>query len=456
MKRTLLAVPLLGLAGWAGATMYAGQETQSAYDQLLEQLRVQHGLQVEPMAYEKNFLSSKVKTIVNGQTGSLSQTQDLPAPFQAITDRFVLVHEIEHGPVVLSNGLKALAGRIKTTIDMESIDPEFAQSWKQACACEEPLVLQSEITLQGEYSHVFDMQSLDWQDGDKKLSFGGIHSESRVDADKMAKSSGETGALSIHFDGGSVDVASGQWQMSGREAIKHIVVGDAVFKLPRIDFENEGNVTELTGIEFDLKSDLSDGKINSYVDMGIASLTAPNLGLNDTHFDVAVTGLPADKITSLTKGIATLDMSSNGEPIELLKLYRQFIAPGIGIRYGLRGKHAVDGEFDAAVALTYQPSTGITFDDLQTVGDLVSALQADASVTFDDALLTQLPNNAGQNPMLASVFSKAGDEYKLKASLLEGNAELNGNPFPLSMMFAQQMAQPLPSMEAVALAMQQQ
>lgn len=456
MKKALLVAPLLGVAGWAGATMYAGQETQSAYDQLLDQLRVQHGLNVEPMEYEKNFLSSKVKTIVNTRTGTLSQTQDLPAPLLVMGDQFVLTHEIEHGPVVLSNGLKALASQIKTTLDLDSVEPEFAKAWKNACACEEPVVLLSEITLQGEYSHAFTMNALESQDGQTKYSFGGIQSNTHVNADKIARSTGQMGALYLQSEELEMDLAAGQWEMDGHEALKNIIVGEAVVNWPSMNIKGAEGGVELSGLQFDLKSDVTNGKLNSYGDFSIASLVAPFVELSDTHFDVAVTGLDANNLTEMSEKISKLDLSSQGQNAELLNLYKELLVPGVGIRYGLNGEHTSGGAFDASIELAYQPAEGKTFDDMHTVADLVNASLAEAKVNFDQQLLAHLPPQASQNPMLAFGFSQAGDKYSLNASLKEGIAELNGEPMPLAMMFAEQLAQPLPSAEEVAMMMQAQ
>jgi len=456
VKKLLLVLPLLGVAGWAGATMYAGQETQSAYDQLLNQLRVQHGLQVEPMEYEKNFLSSRIKTIVNKSNGQYDSVDDLPEPLRSLSSSFVLVHDIEHGPVVLSNGLKALAGRIKTTVDMDSLDPEFAQAWKQGCACEEPVVLQSEITLQGEYSHVFDVASIDWSDGDSHVSFGGIHSESRVDTDSRATSVGQTGVLSMQFDGSHINVAAGQWQLLGREAIKNIIVGDATFTLPSINIDNAGKNTALSEVKVELKSDLSNGNINSYADFSAGTLSTPMASFNDTHLDLEVNGISAETFTESMEGLSHLNRDIDQHAVELLEIYHNFIQPGLELKYGLRGENANGGAFDAGIALSYAPEAGISFDNMQTVGDLLTAIEAKASVKLDDTLLSQLPGDADQNPMLHSIFNRTSDGYSLNAHLLDGSAELNGNPFPLTMMFAEQLAQPLPTIEQIALAMKTQ
>ncbi len=454
MKRLLIAVPLLGAASWAGATLYAGNQAQTAYGELLEQLKVQHGLHVEPLDYDKNFLGSRVKTVVNGGSGSLSAAKDLPEPLRSLAGRFVLDHEIEHGPMVLSNGLQALAGRIKTTLDMDSLDPDFAQRWKEACACEEPVVLLSEISLQGEYSHAFTVASLDWRDGDKHVTFGGLRSQARVDSDKSARSSGEIGRLSLRWQqGSSLQVEPGQWQLDGTEAIKHIVVGEGVFSLPAVHFTQDGKVAEFQGIKALFNTEIQDGLLNSSFDVGLDVLKGPAGELQDTHLSFSLDGITASALSDFSGRLAMTDLSSDSAAqIELLQLYRGLIAPGIAFKYGLRGNHAAGGDFDASIAMKYDPAGGVSFASLQTVGDLVEAIKGDVSVAFDQGLLSVLPEQL--KLMIPSTFESLEGRYVLKAELSEGQAAVNGDPVPLAMMFGAQFAQPLPSLEEVALAMQ--
>lgn len=451
MKLALLAVPVVAAAGWGGTTLYVAQETESSFEQMAETMRVQ-GIQVESQSYEKGFRTSTARTVLSGEGGSLSAFKDFAEPLNRLADGFALEHAIEHGPVVLSGGVEALAGRVTTTLDMDSVDPEITKAWLAACDCDQPLLVASEIDLLGGSSHSFDFQALAFElENNSTLNFGGLKGETSIDASGLVSSKGTTGALSLVSDEGSLKLDAGDWEFSGKKLLEHFAVGEGAFNFPLLSLDADGKSNVFKGLKGVVASDITDGGLDTKVSFKVDSMQMADLpvdALSDFQLDVAMNRLPVDEMLSFTDKMADIDMSeAEGNPFYILELYRDLIVPGVGLEYGLSGTIAGQGAFDSLLKLSYQPTAGTGLDDIETVGDLVSSLHANLTLSGDAGLLDTLGADVSQNPMLAGFYDAAKDQYSVEASLADGVANLNGMPFPIGLMFAEQFAQPLPSIE---------
>lgn len=112
MKKILLAVPVVaGIAGasWAGTSLYSGNESRAAYEQVVADLDDALGLAVVTTEYRPGFLKSEAFTEVR-----FNDTPDSPVLAR-------LHHEIEHSPVGTGENAGLSAARILTTVITDDV-----------------------------------------------------------------------------------------------------------------------------------------------------------------------------------------------------------------------------------------------------------------------------------------------------------------------------------------------
>lgn len=430
--------------------MYAGNETRSAYDNALEDMRARHGVNMEVLDYEKNFLSSRVRTAVRGDTGALSQAKDLPEPLKSLAEEFVLIHDIEHGPLVLSDGAKVLASRVTTTLDMDSLEPAFAAAWHEACSCEQPLTLVSEMGLGGESEHALSLLKMAGQVEEAQWRFDGVEAQIGVAADKRVTTTGTTGELSFNNGARHATLSAGEWQSQTREHWGVALEGDFSYKAPSLAIGDDEKQVSLKDIALGARSLVEGETLRSDVEITVADFDAPDLKLQNSRLALDSYGIPAKVAAEFTEKASVLDLSADGELLEFLELYSALLAPGAGLKYSVQTALEDAGEVNSHLELNFEPPAGQGLEQLHTVGDLLQSLRGEAALDFDAALLAQLEVPPEQAAMALSTFTQNGDQYSFGATLEGGQLMLNGQPFPLEMFFAEVLAQPLPTKEQIA------
>ena len=105
MKKLLVAIPLVAGASWAGASYYAGSQTQHGYDRLLAQLNELKPFTLVNESYYAGVANSTAITKVMDSTAAEAKVL------------FRLHHDIQHSPIGMNeDGLRVGAATIVTTL----------------------------------------------------------------------------------------------------------------------------------------------------------------------------------------------------------------------------------------------------------------------------------------------------------------------------------------------------
>lgn len=446
MTKWIIGVAALAGCGWASATWLHAEQAAEQYDVSLEAFGQRHGVELVELDYEKSLLSSVARTEIRGGI-PIAQYKDLLPETWREGSRLVLKHEIQHGPLIVGDGVETLAARVVTTLDTGSLNSEVAAVVREACGCEEPFRIVSHIKHDGSAEHKMSLDALSWHGQLQENSFSARIAASNgwltTSADGVVKSEGEFGTAALSIESFEWSTDASRWTFTGQAA--GIAWLGRYEALPA-DFSIRGEGFELT---FDdayasFNNAVDGGLLNSSLEVGFKSLDAPRaLGKSVATF--SVNGVHEAAMKNYATVASQLNFETPEEIENFLNAYIGLFSSGVAMQLALDVRSESGHAAEMAYDMAYEPTDA----ELMTVGDLVDQLRGGVKVDVELGWVSEMGLDH-LAPMAYQMAVPSEDRITLDASLEGGQAHLNGQPLPVAQMFGPAMAQPLPSVNAIA------
>ena len=458
MKKLLLALPVAaGVAGasWAGTTAWVGAESRDAYEALVRDLRAYAmGLEVVNAGYESGFLRS------------VATTEFRPAGKPEAEPLLRLRHVIEHSPVALGEAPRLGAARAVTTLDRSAFS-EALRALLAGFGEADPVRLVTTVGLGGESVHELALAPYEHEiDGTRVASREGVWDVTVDEALRMV-GTGRFGGLDVESAEGSLSVgawedrfdyrlqADGGWPEGRYEAS----LASVVQRVPAL-----GTELAFEDVDVEATSSVEGERAGSAVRVDVARVDAP-IEVDRMSLSFALEGLDAGAYeryaglvyaspflaTSEAELAAMAPDAVLAEAEAVFGALLETVVPGTGLDLALTLGNA-GGAAEASLSLGFagdgSPSGR---GSIRTVGDLLGALEASASVGADDAALALTPAAMLLDPAaLAPWVERDGGRWTSEARLADLVLDVNGNELPLAMMLGEALDAPLAWPEAPA------
>ena len=446
MMKWVLGAAALASCGWASATWVHSSQAASQYEVSLAAFGLRHGVELVEVGYERSLLSSVARTEVRQGAGVSQYAEFVPESWRE-DSRLVLKHVIQHGPLILDDGVSTLAARVVTTLDFDSLNAVAGAALREACGCEEPLRVVSEVKHDGSLSHLISSHALmvrsQQEAGELAVDVGAVHGQLTTDREGRVAASGELGAISGSVGPLRFRHQPTTWTYSG---IAADIAGLGTFEArsPGLTLDGEGASIAVNGLKAKSRNVLEGGQLNGAVQLGFESLSGP-ITLGPQSMTATVSGIAESAVSQYTRAISTADFNTVEGRKRFMTSYLALFSPGSALRIALESQSASGHRAELEYSVAYAHARG----QLNTVGDLLNRIRGgiEAEVAVDWLRETGLEQAA---PALYAVTVPVADRLTLNASLSNGQAELNGQSVPIDQMFGPALAQPLPSMQALA------
>jgi len=383
MKKLLAVLPLVAGASWAGTTYYSGSQTRDAYDQLLTQLNQITNFSVANESYTAGFKASEKLTELFGD--------------------------------------------------------------------QEPAVLISKIGFNGKTLNELRTAAIDVDSEEGKLKVSESIHKFDLDLEGKFTGTGEFGEISFtNSEGFTMSMPSGtqaydlDWVQAG------VFTGESKMNIEKISFNSSNGVgVDLNGVSLDYTSTATDGTLGYDAIMAVADVQSP-IDILSAKLTHSLSGLNMDAITEAQdfSNKLLLDDPEALDSAEVLSslgtIYKSMITKGASIGYGL-GFTNEGGAAESDFNLTFKGDDSDTgMDNLETVGDLVNALQASLTIEADAAALESTPlAMALYSPQASQVLVEENGKYTANIALNDSVVDINGQPLSLALMFAEPLQMPL-------------
>ncbi len=444
MKKLLLAIPLVAGASWAGASIYSGVQTQSAYDQLLTQLNELKPLTLVNETYSTGFRNSTAVTKVME-----SATPDAKVLFR-------LQHDIDHSPVaVVDSNVRIAAASIKTTLLNDGSLPESAVEFMQGFVDAEPFQINTEVGFDGNTRNQLLVSAYRHQEDGVEVNFGGLDYNADVLGDSI-KGSGEIGEITVDGNGKRLNLTPGVITTDLTRISPAVYAGLYGIEFNQLTVSSDQGmpldvVLESIGVNSD--TTVENDQLTSRGSIHIGMIDSP-LPLTSASLDMGVSNLSISGIKQYLEAINQLPvtdsmLSSDPEMIQaVMSTFLPAIGPGTGLDYKLQfSNDGGSASLDYGISIIEEsspnyPAGGLasiaTFRDLLNVTYLEAHLNADADAIDQTPLAMFM-----MSPQAQQVIVADGTSYKADITLKELIVDINGNPLSLEMMMGEMLDMPL-------------
>ncbi|MFK7853874.1 MAG: DUF945 family protein [Granulosicoccus sp.] len=445
MKKLLIAIPLVAGASWAGASYYAGAQTQSGYDQLLAQLN-----------------EFKPFTLVNdeyyaGVTQSTAITKVMDSAAADAKVLFRLHHAISHSPIGMNDGaVRVGAATIVTTLVKDDSLPEFLIEGMSDFTDAEPFQINTEVGFDGQTVNQFVVSGYERQYDDVNVMFGGIDYTSTISGDSFV-GSGTVGKLVVSAaDGdGELNLSEGVIQTDLTRIDQAIYTGEYGVVFDQLSFAGTSMQAGVDLKKISLVSDtkLAAGSIDSTAAFSVGEINAP-IPVNSAGFDVAIKGISVAGLQSyidFASQIPMLDAMMMSDPeivMGMMESYKSLIGPGTSLDYAFRVSN--DGgeakvSYGVSVVDANSPNYPVNgFDSVETVRDVLNMLKLEAHLDADVAAIDQSPLAMFMGaPEAQQYIVSDGVKYTADVTVSDLIVDINGNPLSLELMVGEMLDMPL-------------
>ncbi|MEM7378288.1 MAG: DUF945 family protein [Pseudomonadota bacterium] len=439
------SVALIG-CGWASATWLHAETVADEYTVSLEALGQRHGVELVSLGYERSLMSSVARTEVHGGLAVSGYGDMLPEAWRK-DSRVVLKHVIQHGPLVLEDGVEPLAALVTTTLDLDHLNGVAASGVREACACEEPFRIVSRIQHDGSVTHEWDFMPLSWRDdidgAPLSLSMGPIDGTLSTSADAKVEARGSLGSVVADLGAFELNYKPTQWTYAG--TVSDIPgIGEFEGQSDGLTLSVNGNDTVFRGVGFSSRNTVENGVLGGVARFGIKGVDGATT-LGPSSFSMTVRGLSADAVAQFNPKVSQMSLDTVAGRERFLAAYLALVQPGAGLGFDIHTESTQGHSVELTYDMAYAHDTG----ELATVGDLIGRidgrLEADLALTWlqDMGLERAIPT-------VQQTAIVSGDHATLTASLSGGQLTLNDQPFPLDVVFGAVLAQPLPTLSVIA------
>lgn len=433
----VLLLVVIGL--WGGATYWFGVKTEQQYQMLLQKASQSRHLKFVNESYQRGFLSSKARSIMQIQSSPGVTPDDQPI-------KITLEHTITHGPFPIINSaqgdsqFKPLMAVFDTKIVFA---PETQAQFKEVLAQVPELGSirdQTTLYLDGNGEEKFVVPPF-------KRSFGG---EDKVAVDWKGLTlqvnftsdlKGFKGTLNVP----GVDVVGKDINLKVREVksdfnmkegLGDLSLGDASLSLSDLEFveteEERPTTFYLRGVNVHTSNKAAGDNINSLLAIRTDQMKLEDIQYGPGVFELEFRNLDAASIAKLQKMLREVDaqpqQQQSEEAAEMLSLakYGEILAgllrksPEIEItKFDVK---TTEGDFTAKAKVSFDGTkAGPDFNILA----LANAISAQADCKVGERLLRRLLSVTTKDNIIAEMKEKSGDDDSELDSELPDEKELN-------------------------------
>lgn len=446
MKKLLIAIPLVAGASWAGASYYAGAQTQSGYDQLLAQLN-----ELKPF------------TLVNEEyyAGVASSTAITKVMESAAADAKVLFrlhHAINHSPIGMNdNGVRVGAATIVTTLVKDDSLPEVFLANISDFKELEPFQINTEVGFDGTTINQFLVSAYERQYDDVNVVFDGIDYTSTIQGDSFV-GAGTVGKLSVRADDGELIVSAGAIQTDLTRIGQAMYTGKYGVVFDDISYSGQEMLDSVKLKTISLNSDttINNGSLDSMAALSVLEINSP-MPINSAGFEVAVKGLSIAGLQSYVEHasqISVVDSILMSDPdvvMDMLESYKSVIGPGASLDYAFNVSN--DGgdanvSYGISVVEASSPNYPVGgFDSVSTIRDVLNMVKFEAHLDADVAAIDQSPIAMFMGaPEAQQYIVSDGIKYTADVTVSDLIVDINGNPLSLELIVGEMLDMPLAAM----------
>jgi len=451
MKKLLVALPLVAGASWAGTTYYAGNQSRTAYDELIAQLQELKPLVVESESYESGFMKSVAYTAFKD-----SSKPDAPTLLR-------LRHDIDHSSVAVNkSGARVGSSVVTTTLVIDDLATEVKKAVAAGFPDSTPFVLTTKIGLMGSatndlklnpYNHTITHDS----GSTAKVTFvgGDYHLSHKGDNVILSGQAGETVVTVKDEYGmpeGEITIGASTTAADMVRFGPGLYDGTSMHEFANVDIQShgEGINVKMRQVAFDTESDITGDVIDSHVGISIADLDAP-IPLNSAALTFSVDGVPTkgmEEYFEKASALSYVEQMTTMDPaflLEMLDAYKGMFAPGVEMGYEVKTTND-GGKIDGAFKVKFVGDGSATgYDNVVTIGDAIRTLKSSINLYGDaDAVnMTPLAGLMMMSPEAEQFIIVDETSYRMDAILEDFNVDVNGSPFPLQLMMGEMADMPI-------------
>lgn len=442
MNKILLggvAVAVLGAGGYAGATFYAGQRIDGAFERNAAELGKYPIIKIVKRDFQKGFLTSveNVTYRIGCETGLEGSMLD------GATGTVTLRNTISHNPFAMS---------VKTEIVYdEKTRAELAKIFKG----QDPLSIVTRISMNGDYQTDISSPAFVHSEAGTKVDWKGISASIKSNqAFSFVDSALKFGGLAVDNAENKEKFVLGELTYSANQvkSADGLYGGKGQMTLAGIEARSEGG--EFGGKPFDFKTgklELSSdtkvegGFVNGTAKGGVAALTLNGKLLGDVSFDYALERIDAAAVKQINDMSINSMLQCKADPAKDMQVIQQALLaivkkdPKFSQKFALK---TAEGESQLAMHLS---SKGVSDQDLSNIDTLLPKLDGGLNIQVPQALVERVireTSAAEEADMMLAMFQEQlnqvvaqgfaqtdGKLIKSKFELKGGAMQLNGQPF---------------------------
>ncbi|MCL6417518.1 YdgA family protein [Aestuariirhabdus sp. Z084] len=443
MKKLLLLLTLVLVGVLVVAPYFVGTEAEQIYTRevaRLNQQAVNSGIENIEHDYQRGVFSSQ--SIL---------TFDVRIEQEKVV--VVLQSDISHGPVLFTDqGLSTGLYASRDQLSLQEVPSDVAEFLEQTLGGK-LMTASTRVDFQQQLHTLAQIAPFVYYQEGNELDFGG------VDMDMMADLTTDSwsGTLSIHpisikdeRDTITLSKASGSFDATMIDPAAALAVGEFSLLFDALDIKTTELNTTLKQISLTANQKLVDGKITLDERIAIGSIEAP-MPVTAASYEFKLSNLDPAAIALWSQLASQIDQQLSVNPdemeAELRTLTSTVFQPGLSLNQELK-LDAYGGTLDITADLRYLGlADGLHPMDIQEPLVLLDIVEADLTITADEEAINASPA-AGMVTMYVEqgLLVRENGQLVLRGKLQEGEATLNGQPFPLREILQQQM-QPAPAVQ---------
>jgi uncharacterized protein YdgA (DUF945 family) len=442
MKKSvvIVVVLLLVVVGvWGGATYWFGLKTEQQYQMLLQKASQSRHLKFVNESYQRGFLSSKARSIMEIQPTPGVTPGDQPI-------KLTLDHEITHGPfpIIQSAQGDSQFKPLMAVFDTKIVLPPETQAQFKELLAQVPEIGsirdRTTLYLDGNGEEKFVVPPLKRTFGDENkvaVDWKGLTLQVNFTGDlKGFKGTLSVPGLEVVAKDINLKVKEVKSAFNMQEGIGGLSLGEASLSLADLEFaENQdakAAAFHLRGFNANTSNKAAGDNINSLLAIRTDQMKLEDVQYGPGIFELEFRNLDAASIAKLQKMLREANtqpqQQQSDEAMELLNLakYGEIVAgllrksPEIEItRFDLK---TTEGDFTAKAKVTFDGTkAGPDFNILA----LTNAIAAQADCQVGERLLRRLISATMKDKIIAEMKEKSGDDDSELESELPDEKELN-------------------------------
>jgi len=416
----VIALVVLVLGLWAGATYWVGAKAEQRYRSLLQQASQVQYLKFVNESYDRGFFGSKARTVIEvQQPGAAAENQPI---------KLTLAHDITHGPFPLSKSpdgkgqFKPLMAIIETGImfspETQSQLGELYGQFPEIASIRDYTVIYldghgEEHLLFPAFQHTFgneDKVAVDWKGLSLQVNF-------------TADLKGFTGSLSVPGleavgKDGALKIREVKSAYNFHEGISGLSLGEASFDLAGLEFaekkETESHAFLIRGLNAKTSNKESGDNINFLIAVRTDQVQLDEMQYGPGVFEMEFRNLDAASLVKLQQTVRELQTQAaqqSSEQMQMMMLAKYGeILPGLlkkspELEVTQLNIKSTDGDFTGKAKIAFD---GTKSEAAQNLLTLANAITAQAEFKVAERLLRRVVSNTMKDKIIADRKEQEG------------------------------------------------